>query len=42
MKNKCIVCTEYDCTNQRCIDILVDIEEIKTKTAEELIRELYP
>lgn len=39
--NFCLVCTEPNCASQRCKDVIVDIEEIKTKSVEELIKEIY-
>lgn len=40
----CLVCTEKDCTQQRCKEVLDSIEEIKQEESviEQYIKDLYP
>lgn len=43
MKTDCPVCTENNCTYQRCKDILEQIEEVfEEDELEDIIKQLYP
>lgn len=44
MNKECVICSEQNCTYERCQDILKAIEEIKVgeHSIEQMIEDLWP